>query len=114
MTDRHTQGPWFVREDSDLFVNSASISKETLIHSGGDFVIARIGGDVKDPKANARLIALAPEMVDTLKDILADHDQRRFIYGQLETQENRVKVMGKARALLSRINPIKEPSDEAA
>ena len=70
---KHTPGPWVVGPVDDTVVT----------HLGADgtcYEIAAIDGDYNDPdtwpimEANARLIAAAPELLDTLTALLEVHD----------------------------------------
>ena len=65
MSDRHTPGPWHVRADA--------LSGETYIVAAGQLV-ARIQSPTNG-KANARLIAAAPELLAAVHALLTMCDQ---------------------------------------
>ena len=75
MTTRHTEGPWRYLEGRD---GEFLVSCE----SGGFAPLARIKGDkrstLKDAKANARLIAAAPDLLEALRKFALKH---RHTYG---------------------------------
>jgi len=66
----HTPGPWHFAPGADNesdFANCAgSIKSNSDVH-GGSYHIARIWDDGPNPKADARLIAAAPELLAALK-----------------------------------------------
>lgn len=65
MSGKHTSGPWEWRTDQfEPFQTQWSLSPGILIAEGYD---GTPGGDEHD-RANARLIATAPELLDALKD----------------------------------------------
>ena len=49
-----------------------------------------------------RLCNLHDELVEGLKEVLKDHDERIRFYPRHENQENRLRVMAIARALLAK------------
>lgn len=72
----HTPGPW--RIDAELFNNDHHDDKACSIVEGvippegeNPYIIAEICGDVPDHEANARLISLAPQMLEALRDLVA-------------------------------------------
>ena len=59
----HTPGPWHVRPGEDYY------------HVHGEVRVALVENwIVEDPKANARLIAAAPEMHQLLREILLEYE----------------------------------------
>lgn len=72
---KHTQGPWFVSKTAGFFcVDSIPRGKKTPW--GGDYRIAKtyaspLAPEYEEAKANARLIAAAPELLNSLKEVLA-------------------------------------------
>ena len=70
---KHTPGPWFVLKDA-LEWNICHKPK-VLQGTPAGYPVARCPTSIKNAKANARLIAAAPEMLDaliTMCDILND------------------------------------------
>jgi hypothetical protein len=66
MTDKHTPGPWkIITLDGETYINPARVSGEYAL-------IAQI--QQEGHPANARLIASAPELLETLEKIAADAD----------------------------------------
>lgn len=72
----HTRGPWRVAEN--LFGNTASYevytNVETKSDKGGYTRICQV--TPRDQKANARLIAAAPEMLEVLEWLAEEFDRR--------------------------------------
>lgn len=69
---KHTPGPWKV---SNQFNNSIHEDKSCAIQRDHPddpqaYVIAEICGDVDEHRANARLIAAAPELLDIVKNYI--------------------------------------------
>lgn len=63
MSAKHTRGPWEVREnsDSDVFIMA------------GDDLIAEVEGNWPEPsRANGRLIAAAPDLLEACEAVLSD------------------------------------------
>lgn len=62
----HTPGPWVA--DANRFNSDPHDDKAAGIIGGKeDWIIAEICGDVPEHKANARLIAAAPELLEALE-----------------------------------------------
>jgi hypothetical protein len=73
---KHTLGPW--KADTNRLNSESSDDKYCGIVGGGveeidDWIIAEVCGDVPQHKANARLIAAAPELLDALKSLVQVH-----------------------------------------
>lgn len=62
----HTPGPWHVYENCPAFDNSDVIFSAHV----DDAIVCSIGGDLVGEKANARLIAAAPDLLDSLENLL--------------------------------------------
>lgn len=75
MTTKHTPGPWkyvFLREDSIISIQEVRPLTEEEMDRGDDPSICGIHGvsGISDlDKANARLIAAAPELLEALKRV---------------------------------------------
>ena len=65
MKTEHTKGPWRTEGFENLVVNSAEGYTMTLAAGGKDACLDEL-------KANARLIAAAPELLDALRELCAD------------------------------------------
>jgi hypothetical protein len=87
----HTPGPWKVAEN--LFGNTASYevyaNVETKSGKGGYTRICQI--TPRDQKANARLIAAAPEMLEALENCLG------FVVAHPQLTEDLRNLIAKAR-----------------
>ena len=87
----HTPGPWKVAEN--LFGNTASYevyaNVETKSGKGGYTRICQI--TPRDQKANARLIAAAPEMLEALENCLG------FVVAHPQFTEDLRNLIAKAR-----------------
>ena len=67
MTDKHTPGPWSIN-------NWPQASTDIAIGAAGTPLIAKVAlrdVSINEHKANAYLIAAAPEMLEALQDIAA-------------------------------------------
>ena len=97
----HTPGPWMVAEN--LFGNTASYEVYTHTESksgkGGYTRICQI--TPKDQKANARLIAAAPELLEALENCLG------FVVAHPQLTEDLRNLIAKARG-----NPNVRRTDE--
>jgi len=100
MTIKHTDGPWTVFIDDSggewtgwpLSINAPSVHEDCMVvRTGGqwpykwDYAISQA-----EAEANARLIAAAPEMLETLKD-LADRFEGN-IYSNLSAKKARAVI----------------------
>lgn len=77
---KHTQGEWYVSKHTD--------SNETVIRSKDGDIIANVDCDghisnVIEVQANAKLIALAPQMLDVIKYVAKAMDSPEFDGGNL-------------------------------
>ena len=70
---KHTPGPWringnnmfrWIVADSEVFTHSGDVNRSAY---GGNMVCESVH------KANARLIAAAPELLEALQDMVSDH-----------------------------------------
>ena len=93
---KHTPGPWGLHAGDPCLVIAIKPYRE-ISSMETDQPIAS-----KEDRANARLIAAAPELLAALKEIIADHEQRMRLYSQQECQENRVRVMELAEVAISK------------
>ena len=74
---KHTPGPWMVESDGK---EDATVTAFTAVHHNpvyicrvyGEGVLARAGDSTEERAANARLIASAPDLLVTLRELLAD------------------------------------------
>ena len=69
---KHTPGPWRYQEDSDRYTHIVRSPTNRIVHQGPQH-------DDAICEANARLIAAAPELYDTLKRILDGFAQGVFV-----------------------------------
>jgi len=65
MTHKHTKGPWHCR---------ASKNEDVTDICANNKFITNIVTQYEDEKANARLIAAAPDMYEALEKVLLAHD----------------------------------------
>lgn len=84
--NKHAPGPWLVEYDQDEFDSSMStlrvLDSRSLDHPQGPLTIANVNvaahaPHLEEPLANARLIAAAPDLLDSvvaLLDIIEGHD----------------------------------------
>lgn len=71
---KHTPGPWMVDEAYPFVVYARVKGKEVYL---ADCDIAYSPLPPKEPDANARLIAAAPELLEALKALLQDAGEGR-------------------------------------
>ncbi len=95
--EKFTPGPWEALTDFETFdIGTHNYMPET----GGHPMICNVNGykgfTYEQRKANARLIAAAPEMYEVLKDIL-------FIFRPMTLRAD--ELVEKAKSLLNKINP---------
>ena len=64
----HTKGPWHYQEESDAYTHIIRGAK-------GEFIGSASQGSKNNEEANARLMAAAPDLLETLKD------QRQLMVG---------------------------------
>ena len=72
---KHTQGPWMIYDDGDGEDSSDIINVWIDDRDGGekyDIAAMLLDRPVGERKANARLIASAPELLEALENALAD------------------------------------------
>lgn len=70
----HTKGPWLIRHDIAIYGGEDGKRQVACCN-------ARIGaGMPTEDRANARLIAAAPEMLELLKEHLADNPASDSVY----------------------------------
>jgi len=73
MTDKHTPGPWYVAANDALGRRGQEHAHHT-VHADNGVPVCRMGGNTTahtDTRANARLIAAAPELLAALRAIKA-------------------------------------------
>jgi len=69
----HTPGPWYMHDYTELFgghpiqicVSCDELTELTICYMG-----RALNADLKEVRGNARLIAAAPEMLESLQDLL--------------------------------------------
>jgi hypothetical protein len=91
MTAEHTPGPWYVYDDGDDEESSDIITGWIDNEAGGDnWDIAVIPGDrpIGERKANAHLMAAAPELLAALENLVAsienvDFSSHAGVYDQI-------------------------------
>ena len=66
IASKHTPGPW----------TQDSLGGTTVWASGKRAVAQCTGFERSENVANARLIAAAPELLDALRELVAEHDER--------------------------------------
>lgn len=71
MTQSHTVGPWHIENYSIVDPQDATILVKGVAIPGGP----ESDSDVQQGRANARLIAAAPEMLELCKRVLRDSER---------------------------------------
>ena len=80
---KHTQGPWMIYDDGDGEDSSGIINVWIDDRDGGekyDIAAMLLDRPVGERKANARLIASAPDLLEALENALADKFGEEFDY----------------------------------
>lgn len=108
-TDRWTPGPWQATRNGDAWLVLRGAWDVAGIDGTGEIAHSRYSAmTYEENAANARLIALAPELVEALRGLvtLADSDYRGCPEcGAAETHEwHRSPRVSAARALLARLD----------
>lgn len=91
---KHTPGPWAVDADAyPIFIYSESETWPLIDELGNEegckgAFIANTG----DNKANARLIAAAPDLLEALKDMLDGHEDACTGYGEGAADKARAAI----------------------
>lgn len=84
---KHTPGPWVVRDDTDIIQFEGSL-----------LATAGIGGKTRwENKANARLIASAPKLLESLQETLPMLE----LFLQINGEPEEGSVVYKARAAIN-------------
>lgn len=107
-----TPGPWSVELEDRLMVDGMQVSapeKDRIAYVQPDDTMEIEGGRIveccsREQKANARLIAAAPEMYEALSEFLEINDDlhRRGSMPAAEADERRYQATRKMRAALAR------------
>lgn len=99
MTAKHTPGPFFVTQSSDwggMSGVSLGIDDAFGMEGGRDYHLATVvHGDPDAMRANARLIAAAPEMLEALQFMLTE-----FEHGDINAGEE--AAISKARTAIAK------------
>ena len=93
LMNKHTPGPWKARLNEE--------PQWWICGPKGEFQIIATTSQGND-KANANLMATAPEMLKALEDILFDHDLRIKFYPDANSQPNRLEVMKNGRQIIAK------------
>ena len=94
MSAKHTPGPWFVRKGGSAWGNF-SIDGDVF------FIAETIGGLDKEEKANAHLIAAAPDLLEALRALVDDIGERFNISSQ-STNPGMRDAVNQARAAIAK------------
>ncbi len=115
-SNEHTPGPWMVPHlaDDECKCNCTSIVEGNyaggigqVFVDNGIKMITDGGNDcppLNEAMANARLMAMAPEMFEALSLLVACKDQKNSGFAWLDFyQKNKPIAWGKARAVISKV-----------
>ena len=90
---KHTPGPWYIYEDGDspgIEASACSIVVFGLEEDDGG-----VGGrTTEEAKANARLIAAAPDLLEALQHLMVAHGEQ-LDYAFQQAQDAIAKATGK-------------------
>jgi hypothetical protein len=87
---KHTPGPWSISIGGNYICGDSLRWRETII--------CEVNMDHKRARANARLIAAAPDMLEACEQLIADADVRRGAYMYADSN-----VLDMIRAILARV-----------
>ena len=91
---KHTPGPWRASE--------LGVLSDKLTSYGNWYVCSLIDPDNEEHKANARLIAAAPELLESLEDLLSNLDEMGLATMPGDTFENMRETVDRARAAIAK------------
>jgi hypothetical protein len=94
-TSKHTPGPWHVEDTNGAKLHCVVVSN----HKGANgswVIIGQIGGP--DKKANARLIAATPELLEALSDLVTLIDNVAPAYSKIGAVVSARAALAKAGA----------------
>lgn len=97
MSAKHTPGPWEACKVGDY----GDYDGQCLVVLGDDMRVAVTLGSDKTAKANASLIAAAPDLLDALREI-ADDYAGRFDMASPSTNPGMKYVVSQARAAIAK------------
>ena len=73
----HTPGPWGTEDGAEVWPMEGPTSFVTLARVTGPWSDSQWYGSVEEGRANGRLIAAAPELLDALKELI-EYDEGSF------------------------------------
>jgi hypothetical protein len=97
----HTPGPWGTDDGAEVWPMEGPTSFVTLARVTGPWSDSQWYGSVEEGRANGRLIAAAPELLDALKDCC--HRLRQWIESD---DDEDMEALVRARALIEKIEGV--------
>ena len=94
----HTPGPWGTDDGAEVWPMDGPTSFVTLARVVGPWSDSQWYGSVEEGRANGRLIAAAPELLDALRDCCGR--LRQWIESE---DEDDMEALARARALIKKI-----------
>ena len=92
MSEQHTPGPWTFDNEIEFICTDASLHGEWY----GDWAVARVNIIRAEAKANARLIAAAPDLLEALRELLAACKDASFASDPFDAVPNARAAIAKA------------------
>ena len=86
MKTKHTPGPWEMKFDIDntVYVESKTTLIADNLLNESDILDLSIE-EIQEYKANAKLIAAAPDLLEACQELIAELDNRESQYGYPDT-----------------------------
>ncbi len=94
MEGKHTPGPWYYQEESDAYTHIVRGPGGYFIHQGPQFTSG-------ESKANARLIAAAPDLLEAVEAVV-ENSCGRCEDGICNYTQNPCEPIAKARAAIAK------------
>lgn len=79
---KHTPGPWRVFSEGRKNPGIEAKSSTIVLYGDDDEDCGIRGEDSEEQLANARLIAAAPELLEALKELVADAKAKLIVFGK--------------------------------
>lgn len=93
---KHTPGPWIIDEDELSIISSGNQDLKFIVDVPADYDKTNVVG-IKQRKANAQLIAAAPEMLEALESVVSHFKETGMSIEERELNNNICDLIKKAK-----------------